>query len=91
MGVWGTIVIGLWGIDADGGIGLFNQGGAKQLGIQALGALAYAVWAIALSWIVLFTLKKTIGLRVTKEVEEKGLDLAEHGTIAYPGKRNRGE
>ena len=91
VGVWGTIVIGLWGIDADGGIGLFNQGGAKQLGIQALGALAYAVWAIALSWIVLFTLKKTIGLRVTKEVEEKGLDLAEHGTIAYPGKRNRGE
>jgi Amt family ammonium transporter len=40
---------------------------------------------------VLFTLKKTIGLRVSKEVEEEGLDLAEHGTIAYPGKRDRGE
>ena len=56
-----------------------------------MGAFAYAVWAIALSWLVLFTLKKTIGLRVSQEVEEKGLDLAEHGTIAYPGKRDRGE
>jgi len=91
VGVWGTIVIGLWGIDADGGIGLFNGGGATQLGVQALGSLAYAVWAVALSWIVLFTLKKTIGLRVDKEVELEGLDITEHGTIAYPGKRDRGE
>jgi len=91
VGVWGTVVIGLWGIDGDTGIGLFNGGGAKQLGVQALGSLAYAVWAVLLSWIVLFTLKKTVGLRVSKEEEETGLDLSEHGTIAYPGKRNRGE
>lgn len=91
VGAWGTIVIGLWGIDGDKGIGLFNGGGASQLGTQAIGVLAYAVWAIVLSFIVLFTLKKTIGLRVSAEVEETGLDLAEHGTIAYPGKRDRGE
>lgn len=89
-GAWGTLVIGLWGIDGDKAIGLFNGGGASQLGAQAIGVLAYAVWAIVLSFIVLFTLKKTIGLRVSAEVEEKGLDLAEHGTIAYPGKRDRG-
>ena len=70
---------------------MFNGGGASQLGVQAIGSLAYAVWAVTLSWIVLFTLKKTIGLRVSKEVEEEGLDLAEHGTIAYPWKRDRGE
>ncbi len=91
VGAWGTLVIGLWGIDGDKGIGLFNGGGASQLGSQAIGVLAYAVWAIVLSFIVLYTLKKTIGLRVSAEVEEKGLDLAEHGTIAYPGKRDRGE
>lgn len=91
IGVWGTIVIGLWGIDGDKAIGLFNGGETAQLGAQAIGALAYAVWAIGLSWIILFTLKKTVGLRVSKEVEEKGLDLSEHGTIAYPGKRDRGE
>ena len=91
VGAWGTLVIGLWGIDGGKTIGLFNGGGASQLGIQAIGALAYAVWAVVLSFIILYTLKKTIGLRVSKEVEEKGLDLAEHGTIAYPGKRDRGE
>ena len=88
-GVWGTLVIGLWGVDGDAGIGLFNGGGAAQLGAQAIGVLAYAVWAITLSFIVLGILKATIGLRVSKEVEIEGLDISEHGSIAYPGKRVR--
>jgi Amt family ammonium transporter len=88
-GVWGTIVIGLWGIDGDTGIGLFNGGGASQLGVQALGSLAYAVWAVGLSFIVLGILKATMGLRVSEEVEIEGLDISEHGSIAYPGKRVR--
>ena len=88
-GVWGTIVIGLWGVDGDTGIGLFNGGGATQLGIQALGTLAYAIWAVGLSFIVLGILKATIGLRVSKEVEIEGLDISEHGSIAYPGIRVR--
>ena len=89
VGVWGTVVIGLWGINGDTGIGLFNGGGASQLGVQALGALAYAVWAVVLSFIVFGILKATMGLRVTKEVEIEGLDISEHGSIAYPGKRVR--
>ncbi|WP_430929307.1 ammonium transporter [Polaribacter marinivivus] len=89
VGVWGTIVIGLWGINGDTGIGLFNGGGASQLGVQALGALAYAVWAVVLSFIVFGILKATMGLRVSKEVEIEGLDISEHGSIAYPGKRVR--
>ena len=76
-------------LDGDTGIGLFNGGGAAQLGAQAIGVIAYAVWAIALSYIVLAILKKTMGLRVTKEVEIEGLDISEHGSIAYPGKRVR--
>ena len=88
-GVWGTLVIGLWGVDGDTGIGLFNGGGAAQLGAQAIGVVAYAVWAIALSFIVLGILKATLGLRVSKEVEIEGLDISEHGSIAYPGKRVR--
>lgn len=88
-GAWGTLVIGLWGVDGDTGIGLFNGGGAAQLGAQAIGVLAYAVWAVALSFIVLAILKATIGLRVSKEVEIEGLDISEHGSIAYPGKRER--
>jgi Amt family ammonium transporter len=88
-GAWGTLVIGLWGIDGDKAIGLFNGGGASQLGIQGIGILAYGVWAVALSFIVLGILKATMGLRVSKEVEIEGLDISEHGSIAYPGKRQR--
>jgi Amt family ammonium transporter len=88
-GVWGTVVIGLWGVDGNTGIGLFNGGGVTQLGVQALGSLAYAVWAVGLSFIVLGILKATLGLRVSEEVEIEGLDISEHGSIAYPGKRVR--
>ncbi|WP_334058678.1 ammonium transporter [Polaribacter sp. P097] len=88
-GAWGTLVIGLWGVDGDTGIGLFNGGGASQLGAQAIGVLAYAVWAVVLSFVVFGILKATMGLRVSKEVEIEGLDISEHGSIAYPGKRVR--
>jgi len=90
VGFWGTIVIGLWGIDGDTNIGLFNGGGADQLIAQLTGGVAYAVWAVVLSFIVFGILKKTVGLRVTEEEEVAGLDISEHGTIAYPGKRERG-
>jgi len=89
-GAWGTLVIGLWGVNGEEGIGLFNGGGFEQLGTQAIGVLAYALWSILLSFIILKILKSTMGLRVTEEEEMVGLDLSEHGEIAYPGKRNRG-
>ena len=91
VGFWGTIVIGLWGIDGDTKIGLFNGGGADQLIAQLTGGFAYAVWAVVLSFVVFGILKKTVGLRVTEEEEVAGLDISEHGTIAYPGKRERGQ
>ncbi|PQJ77735.1 ammonium transporter [Polaribacter porphyrae] len=88
-GAWGTLVIGLWGVDGDKAIGLFNGGGASQLGSQAIGVLAYAAWSVALSFIVFGILKATMGLRVSEEVEIEGLDISEHGSIAYPGVRVR--
>ena len=89
VGVWGTIVIGLWGIDSEGVIGIFNGGGYEQLVSQLIGALAYSVWAAAFAFLFFWIIKKTVGLRVTKEEEIEGLDIAEHGIRAYPGKRNR--
>ena len=47
------------------------------------------VWAIVTSFIVFAILKKTMGLRVTEQEEIEGLDLSEHGAIAYAGKRKR--
>ena len=83
VGAWGTLVIGLWGVDGATGIGLLNGGGASQLGVQAIGVAAYGAWAVVTSLIVLTILKKTIGLRVSEEDEKKGLDITEHGEEAF--------
>ncbi|MGY8918790.1 MAG: ammonium transporter [Flavobacteriales bacterium] len=89
VGFWGTIVIGLWGVEGDTKLGIFNGGGADQLINQLIGGLAYAVWTVVLSFVVFGILKYTIGLRVTEEEEIAGLDVSEHGSIAYAGKRTR--
>ncbi len=89
VGIWGTIVIGLWGIDSQGAIGIFNGGGYEQLMSQLIGAFAYTLWASTFAFIFFWILKNAVGLRVTKEEEIEGLDIAEHGIRAYPGKRNR--
>ncbi len=87
-GVWGTVVIGLWGYDIQGsgdGIGLFTGGGINQLGIQALGAGAYAIWTIVTCWIAWSIIGGLFGgLRVSESEEIQGLDIGEHGMEAYP-------
>ena len=82
-GAWGTLVIGLWGVDGATGLGLFNGGGLHQLSIQAIGVAAYGAWAIVTSLIVLYVLKATIGLRVSEEDEKAGLDVSEHAEAAF--------
>ena len=87
-GIWGTLVIGLWGFDIQGegtALGLFNGGGIEQLGIQALGTAAYAIWTVVtclITWSIIGTLFG--GIRVTEEEETMGLDIGEHGMEAYP-------
>ena len=87
-GVWGTLVIGLWGFDIqDTGdaLGLFNGGGIQQLGIQAVGAGAYAIWALVTCWIAWSIIGGLFGgIRVSEEEETQGLDIGEHGMEAYP-------
>ncbi len=78
-GALGTILVGF----LDTSNGLFYGGGAAQLGSQVIGVLAVAAWAIGLGFVVFLTLKYTIGVRVSKRVEEEGLDVYEHGESAY--------
>ena len=78
-GALGTIMVGLFSTDN----GLFYGGGVAQLGSQLIGVLAVAAWAMGLGFVVFITLKKTIGLRVSKRIEEEGLDIYEHGESAY--------
>ena len=88
-GVWGTLVIGLWGYDIQGDgspLGLLVGGGVEQLGIQALGTAAYAIWTVVtcyIAWQIIGSLFG--GIRVTEQEETEGLDIGEHGMEAYAG------
>lgn len=78
-GALGTIMVGFFSTSN----GLLYGGGLAQLGAQVIGVLAVAAWALGLGFIVFYILKKTIGLRVSKRIEEEGLDIYEHGESAY--------
>ena len=80
-GVWGTLAVGLLANpDAPAGLsGLFYTGSARLLGIQALGITAILAWTAVTMTAAFFILKKTVGLRVSREEEIKGLDKTEHG------------
>ena len=52
------------------------------IGIQLLGAFSVIVWGGVMIFITFFIIKKTIGLRVTREEELQGLDLPEHGLVS---------
>jgi len=80
-GVWGTLAVGLLANpDAPAGLeGLFYTGSFKLLGIQTLGITAILAWTAVTMTITFLIIKKTIGLRVSKEEEIKGLDSTEHG------------
>jgi ammonium transporter, Amt family len=89
-GAWGTLSAGLFNAEFALGIGeantgLFYGGGAHQFGVQAIGVAAGFGWAFIVGLILFFILKKTVGLRVSREEEIKGLDLSEHGSEAYAG------
>jgi Amt family ammonium transporter len=72
---------GLWGCWA---VGLFSTNPAHSLGTQIYGSLIIAGWAFFFSLIVFGAIKAFIGVRVTEEEEETGLDITEHGQEAYP-------
>ncbi|MGA0073724.1 MAG: ammonium transporter [Flavobacteriaceae bacterium] len=72
-GIFGTLAVGLFGAKA----------GVDQFLYQLTGVGIVGAFCVASAWIILFTLKKTIGLRVSKQEELEGLDLHEHGMDAY--------
>jgi Amt family ammonium transporter len=63
--------------------GLFYGGGLSLLGEQALANGAAIVYSAVVTGIIMLALKATIGVRVSEEVEDAGLDLAEHSETAY--------
>ncbi|MDF3128970.1 ammonium transporter [Kiritimatiellaeota bacterium B1221] len=72
-GVWGTIAVGIFSPET------------VSVGIQLLGAVAYAVVSFLSALLIFAVLKHTIGIRVSEEEELGGLDIGEHGMEAYNG------
>ena len=72
-GIWGTLAVGIFGAMAS-----FDQFIIQLAGVGIVGA-----FSVICSFAILIPIKATIGLRVDKEEELKGLDLAEHGMDAY--------
>ena len=56
-----------------------------MLGIQALGAVSVFAWVGVTAFVMFTIIKKTVGLRVSRKEELRGLDIEEHGMEAYSG------
>ena len=85
-GAWGTLAVGLFASKEFGGIaGLFNGGGMALLKSQLLGVVTVFAWCMVLGTLLFLAIKYTIGLRVSKEDELRGLDITEHGVESYGG------
>ena len=72
-GIWGTLAVGIFG----------EMASLNQFFIQLAGVGIVGLFSVVCSFILLIPIKATMGLRVDKEEELKGLDLAEHGMDAY--------
>ncbi len=97
-GIWGTLSLGLFatghygapsptGADTSAGAlvtGLFYGGGANQLIAQATGSAVITVSTFAAAMLLMYLVKATKTLRVSKDGELEGLDIHEHGGPAYP-------
>lgn len=73
-GIWGTLAVGIFGELAG-----WNQLLSQFIGIAAVGAFCFGS-----SWLIFFTLKRTVGIRVDEKEEIEGLDINEHQMRAYP-------
>jgi Amt family ammonium transporter len=89
-GIWGTLACGLFtsprlaeyvGIGKEG---LVYGGGLGQLGTQAAAVGLTFAAVFSLSFVTFAIIKATVGLRVSEEEEEQGLDIIEHGMYGYP-------
>lgn len=94
-GAWGTIAVGLfgqrsidlayWAEETAIRDGLFFGGGFHQLGIQILGVAVVFVYVFSVMYIFFLLVRATVGLRVSDEEQLEGLDIGEHGNVAYGG------
>lgn len=73
-GIWGTLAVGIFG----------DLAGWKQFGVQALGVVSIGAFCLISAYTIIKILKSTVGIRVSEQEEQEGLDVYEHGMDAYP-------
>src|SRR5918992_1224484 len=89
-GIWGTLACGIFTsprlaeFNGIGDPGLIYSGSLTQLGVQAVGVAAAFAMVFTLSYVTFAAIKATVGIRVSAEDEEAGLDIAAHGMYGYP-------
>ena len=84
-GIVGSLAIGIFASTMinPGGVDGLLFGNPDQLWIQAVGVGVAAVIGFGGTWILMQIIKHLIGIRVTAEVEDVGLDISEHAESAY--------
>ena len=89
-GIWGTLAVGLFasapfaGGDGQPPLGLFYGGGIGSFADQIVGVVAVGAFTFILSWVIWVIVNAVVGIRVSRDEELRGLDIAEHGMEAYP-------
>jgi len=78
-GAFGTLMVGFFSTSQ----GVLYGFGFGLLTTQVIGVVSVAAWAMGAAFILFTILKYTNGLRVSKRIEEEGLDIYEHGESAY--------
>ncbi|WP_457555374.1 ammonium transporter [Candidatus Pyrohabitans sp.] len=79
-GTWGAIATGIFA--SVGATGLL-AGNPSQVVTQLVGVVATWIYAFAVTYVIAKVLDATLGLRVSEEEEDVGLDIAQHGERAY--------
>jgi Amt family ammonium transporter len=91
-GAFGCLSIGLladghygagWNGVATAPLGLFYGGGVNQLIAEAIGVLTNVLWVFPVAFLFFFVVGKTMGNRVSAQVEVEGLDIPEMGVLGY--------
>jgi len=68
-GIWGTLAVGIFG--------------TGDIWTQMIGVIAVGAFTFTFAFMTIFIIKRTVGIRVTEEMEAKGLDITEHEMGAY--------
>jgi Amt family ammonium transporter len=84
-GVIGTLLIGFLASESmpNAVNGLFYGGGVDQLWRQAVAAGAVMVYSFVVAYIIAFAIKKTMGIRISPDDEESGIDTTVHRDLSY--------